>query len=102
MAKVGIGYCDAGFYAGWDDASTFTIDNKEYSGKPSYEACKALCLSESQCTYASSIPGLTCSRYSGVACKFTETNGAKFFDHVTFKKEIAGKFTRSNLCDYVH
>ena len=92
MAKFGIGYCNAGFYAGWDDASTFTIDNKVYSGKPSYEACKALCLSESQCTYASSIPGVTCSRYSGETCKFTDTHAPRFFDHVTFKKEVDGKF----------
>lgn len=93
MAPYGRGHCHAGanYYAGWDD-HIFTINYDDYSGKDSYEQCKALCLSEPQCTFASSIPGVTCSRYSGKTCKFTDTHKGRFFEHVTFKKEITGKF----------
>ena len=71
MYYFGIGYCDAGYYAGWDD-----------KGNDSQEACNNICLSELQCTYAAWYPSETCSRYKGTTCN-SVTNDQT---HITFAK----------------
>ena len=84
---MGNGHCHAGaiYYAGWasDGGGSGT-------GITSFEACKALCLSEPQCTYASSIPGQTCSRYKGNTCIFSDIHKGQFYKHETFKKHFIG------------
>ena len=81
MVHLGIGHCDAGYYAGWDD-----------KGLESRKACEALCLSEEQCTYAAWQHGKTCSRYYGEACNLDRT--AKNFEkHELLKKQHSpGRF----------
>ena len=83
MEKFGIGHCDAGYYAGWDG-----------KGIESHEACKAVCMEESGCTYAASMPGsiatASCSRYKGETCSLSERSREDFFAYVTFKKQSAG------------
>ena len=87
MVHMGNGHCHAGaiYYAGWasDGGGSGT-------GITSFEACKALCLSEPQCTYASSIPGQTCSRYKGNTCIFSDIHKGQFYKHETFKKHFIG------------
>ena len=84
---MGNGHCHAGaiYYAGWasDGGGSGT-------GITSFEACKALCMSEPQCTYASSIPGQTCSRYKGNTCIFSDIHKGQFYKHETFKKHFIG------------
>ena len=70
MEFLGQGYCDAGYYAGWDD-----------KGLDSQDACNTVCLEESQCTFAAWAAGLTCSRYSGSSCILNDDTA-----HVTFRK----------------
>ena len=86
MEKFGVGFCDAGYYAGWGDGK----------GIESHEACKAVCMAESECTYAASMPGSiasgTCSRYNGETCIFSDKSKPNFFAHTTFKKQAKGKF----------
>ena len=83
MEKFGVGFCDAGYYARWDG-----------KGIESHEACKKVCMAESECTYAASMPGSiatgTCSRYKGETCSFSESSSEDFFAYVTFKKQSAG------------
>ena len=40
MVHFGTGYCDQGYYAGW-----------EHEGTDTQEACNRLCMQEPQCTY---------------------------------------------------
>ena len=79
MSHVGIGACDAGYYAGWDGKAI-----------ESQEACNALCLSESQCTYVAYWNGQTCSRYMGKTCNLlSEAHDAE--SHVVYKKQPGRK-----------
>ena len=71
MVSYGDGFCDEGYYAGWDG-----------KGIESQEKCNDLCLDEPECTYASFFPikdgknGNTCSRYNGQSCNlFCEKPG---------------------------
>ena len=79
MEYHGIGFCDDGFYAGWDG-----------KGEESEEACKNLCLAESQCTFAAYLnteSKKTCSRYNKDICNLDTTDvkhDAK--NHQTFSK----------------
>ena len=88
MSHVSIGVCDAGYYAGWDG-----------KGIESQEACNAVCLSESQCTYVAYWNGRTCSRYMGKTCNVL--SGAHDEDfHVVYKKQPGNKGI--NLwCDFL-
>jgi hypothetical protein len=70
MSSLGQGYCNQGYYAGWDG-----------KGLTSQAACNAVCMKESQCTYAAWFHGKTCSRYKLAACTL---NGNR--DHFTYKK----------------
>ena len=83
MIHFGIGYCDSGYYAGWDG-----------KGTESQEACNKLCLEESQCTYAAWWSGTngkaTCSRYNGKTCSLT-CNQPCTNPHVTYWKRSAGE-----------
>ena len=67
MHHFGQGYCNNGFYAGWDG-----------QGDESEEACKIRCLVEPQCTFAAYYSGTkivkngrkkTCSRYKDRKCQ---------------------------------
>ena len=82
MVHLGTGHCDAtGYYAGWDS-----------KGLESSRACKALCLSEEQCTYAAWYHGKTCSRYNGKECNL-DRDRKDFEKHELFKKQHStGKF----------
>jgi len=94
MVSYGNGFCDEGYYAGWDG-----------KGINSQEECNDLCLDEPECTYASFFPikdwtrdghlnGNTCSRYNGQSCNlFCEKPGNicnqfVFNNSKTFKKTI--------------
>ena len=82
MIHFGVGYCDSGYYAGWDG-----------HGTESQEACNKLCLEESQCTYAawwSGTNSATCSRYNGKTCSLT-CNKPCTKPHVTYWKQSAGE-----------
>ena len=79
MSHVGIGVCEAGYYDGWDGKAI-----------ESQEACNALCLSESQCTYVAYWNGRTCSRYMGKACNVLSGAGDWDF-HVVYKKQPGDK-----------
>ena len=83
MEKFGVGFCDGRYYAGRDG-----------KGIESHEACKAVCMAESECTYAASMPGGiatgTCSRYNDETCSFSGSSRDDFFAHATFKKQSAG------------
>ena len=71
MIYYGPGYCDAGYYAGWDNVGT-----------KSQEACNGVCLSEQECTYAAWWPNITCSRYNQTTCTL---NSNAY--HVTYSKQ---------------
>ena len=73
MDSHGQGYCEAGYYGGWDGL-----------GLDSQDACNAVCMSEDQCTYAAWNSGSTCSRYNGADCAL---NGK--LNHFTYKKVMA-------------
>jgi len=73
MTSYGQGYCKNEYLRGWDG-----------KGISSQDACNAVCLAESDCTYAAFNKGRTCSRYKGSACHL---NGVG--DHFTFKKNTA-------------
>jgi len=88
MVSYGDGFCDEGYYAGWDG-----------KGINSQEECNDLCLDEPECTYASFFPlkdwtTNTCSRYNGQSCNlFCEKPGNicnqfLFNNSKTFKKTI--------------
>ena len=70
MESYGQGFCDEGYYAGWDG-----------KGIGSQASCNAVCLDESECTYAAYNAGQTCSRYNGETCNL---NGVQ--SHFTYKK----------------
>ena len=87
MVYFGTGYCDQGYYAGWNDFGGI--------GKESREACNAVCLSEAQCTYAAWNPTYTCSRYNVKTCNLDPTINQDFFYHEIFKKQTtSSKFIR--------
>ena len=80
MKYLGIGYCDDGFYAGWDG-----------KGEASEHDCKNLCLKEDKCKFAAYLnmgdKRKTCSRYHKDTCNLDTTNrkyDAK--NHRTFAK----------------
>ena len=83
MIHFGVGYCDSGYYAGWDG-----------KGTESQEACNKLCLEESQCTYAAwwfeTKEKATCSRYNGKTCSLT-CNQPCTKPHVTYWKQSTGE-----------
>ena len=81
MVSYGTGYCDEGYYAGW-----------EHEGTDTQEACNRLCMQEPQCTYASFYRGYTCSRYNGETCNMKCCEPGRdetyFNAHKTFKKTV--------------
>ena len=78
MTNLGTGFCDDGYYAGWDD-----------KGKDTLEACHDICLSDTQCTYAAWKNGATCSRYYGVTCKQDiSKNDGDFENYALYKKQL--------------
>ena len=94
MVHFGTGYCNQGYYAGWNDFGGI--------GKESREACNAVCLSEAQCTYAAWNPTYTCSRYNVKICNFDSTVNEDFFYHEIFKKQISqSKFKRKPFVLFV-
>ena len=83
MTGYGVGYCDRGYYAGWDGL-----------GSDSEEECKNLCLAEKQCMFAAYYEGTipisngqsrTCSRYNEATCNLLMSRSIEQ-EHVTFKK----------------
>jgi len=70
MQRRDDGYCDSGYYKGWD---------KE--GIDSIEGCKEICLRDTKCRFAAFKNGSSCSRYAGPTCTLTEDSS-----HVTFEK----------------
>ena len=70
MKDYGQGYCRNGYLRGWDG-----------KGTGSQAACNAVCMAETDCTYAAWNNGKTCSRYKEASCKL---NGVR--DHYTYKK----------------
>ena len=77
MVHFATGHCDAGYYAGWDK-----------KGLETRESCDAVCLSETQCTYAAWQLGHTCSRFKNKECNLNPS-AAGFDKHETFKKQIS-------------
>lgn len=72
--RLGSGWCDAGYYAGWDKNDA-TLEN-----------CMAKCNSEAKCHAFSLSVGRTCSRYDSRAGSCSHRpNGQN--DHVSFLKE---------------
>ena len=79
MEYFGIGYCDNGYYAGWDGL-----------GIESEQDCMNLCLSEVQCKYAAyfnNVTKKTCSRYNQESCNL-DTSTAHEKAHKSFKKGL--------------
>ena len=74
MEILGGGFCQHGYYMGWDG-----------KGKDSQEACNALCLSESQCKFAAWFPQQTCSRYNEATCCLNNDK-----NHMTYAKTFSG------------
>ncbi|EOD05449.1 hypothetical protein EMIHUDRAFT_199199 [Emiliania huxleyi CCMP1516] len=72
MHEMGPGHCPTGYYAGWD-ASIATE-----------ELCKAQCLAEDECMFASLKVGHTCSRYNSNAGNCDPLIGT---DHTTWAKQ---------------
>ena len=73
MDRLGVGYCDAGIYAGKGNVEII-----------SQEACNDLCLMESQCKYAAWFPNAYCRRYNGKSCSLNgNTNYVTFAKHST-------------------
>ena len=78
MTNIGTGFCDDGYYAGWDD-----------KGKDSLEACHDVCLYDPQCTYAAWKEGATCSRYNGVTCHQDRSRKDGVFEnYALYKKQL--------------
>ena len=90
MVSYGEGFCDEGYYAGWDG-----------KGVNSQEECNLVCSEEPECTYAAFFgnganswpkPGPnSCSRYKGTSCNlfcdyFKYCNQFVFDNSKTFKK----------------
>ena len=85
MKDYGSGYCDNGYYAGWDG-----------QGDNNTKDCKNLCLQDYRCQYAAYYSGpeiiangrkKTCSRYNEASCKLlVSTNFQR--RHKTFKKTL--------------
>lgn len=77
MEYRGIGFCDDGYYAGWDG-----------KGEASVQDCKNLCMSEDQCTFAAYFnigDRRTCSRYNKDTCNL-DTTSLNAKNHTTFAK----------------
>ena len=72
MQEIGPGHCQTGYYAGWD-ASIATE-----------KLCKAQCLAEDECMFASLKVGHTCSRYDSNAGSCDPLIGT---DHTTWAKQ---------------
>jgi len=74
MTHLGQGYCNEGYYAGWDN-----------QGIASQEACNDVCLNDENCKFAAWNPGYTCSRYKDTTCNLNND-----VNHVTYAKTIGG------------
>ena len=78
MTNLGTGFCDEGYYAGWDD-----------KGKDTLEACHDVCLSDPRCTHAAWKNGATCLRYNGVTCnQHRSKNDEDFENYALYKKQL--------------
>ena len=79
MEYHGIGFCDDGYYAGWDG-----------KGEESEQDCKNLCIKEDQCKFAAYLNKgnkKTCSRYNKDTCNMdTPNSNLNAMDHKTFAK----------------
>ena len=65
MTYLGIGFCDAGFYAGWDG-----------QGESNVEDCKDQCMKETNCrfiAYMNILDKKTCARYNKETCNLDST-----------------------------
>ena len=85
MNYFGYGYCNNGYYAGWDG-----------HGDDSEEDCKNTCLGESKCTFAAYYSGphviangrkKTCSRYQEPSCALLVSKDFEVA-HTTFTKTL--------------
>jgi hypothetical protein len=82
MSSHGRGYCTSGYYGGWDK-----------KGISSQEACNAVCMAESKCTFAAFYKGQTCSRYHEATCTLNKDT-----KHFTFKKNIKKEEKPKTAC----
>jgi len=87
MSAVGKGYCNAGYYAGWDK-----------KGIKTQEACNKVCLDDPKCTFAAWKKDATCSRYKNATCVLTK----RHHHHFTFKKNVAVVALTSHSSAVVH
>ena len=79
MVPLGDGYCEKGYYAGWDKKAVMR-----------QEDCNMLCLNDPECAYAAFLDKWTCSRYNGETCNLNCGPGSRndCKNHKTFKKTI--------------
>ncbi|KAK3274591.1 hypothetical protein CYMTET_17236 [Cymbomonas tetramitiformis] len=76
---MGTGYCEAGYYAGWNSADA------------TLEACKARCTEEAQCLFFALKEAHTCSRYNSGAGDCSSGQGNDVYnDHELYRKLTAG------------
>lgn len=80
--KLGMGYCNAGYYAGWEKEDA------------TLKACMARCASEDKCVAFSLKKGETCSRYDKKAGECSDRKNG-LTDHVSYLKKSA---TRGWAC----
>jgi len=71
----GTGYCDTGYYAGWNSADATSVD-----------VCANKCNAEPQCMAFSLYQGKTCSRYNSDVCRLlSDRKDAN--EHISYVKE---------------
>lgn len=88
--RLGTGFCDNGFYAGWDPADA------------TLETCAAKCDAEPECRFFALMPGATCSRFNAAAlsCNLPTHTANKM--HTTYKKNalVEKGCVQAKLDDY--
>ena len=88
---LGNGVCNAGYYAGWDKKGLETLD-----------ACKELCISETQCTYVAWLHRQSCSRYNGETCNFDcAGQHSDCIEHIVWKRHSGDIGTFKTNINYV-
>ena len=94
MQDYGQGYCDNGYYKGWDGL-----------GDTSAEDCKDLCLNELSCQFAAYYSGpeiisngrkRTCSRYNEPSCKLLASLNFER-RHKTFKRTAPAGWLKATI-----
>ena len=78
MTYLGIGFCDAGFYAGWDG-----------QGEANIEDCKDQCMKETNCTFMAYLNNgikKTCSRYNKETCNLDALSYKDAKNHRAYAK----------------